>query len=141
MFTYFRRRRLRQRARTILAQPCAGSGLYEYEWRAPAHGSTITAATILHWCRETIATTRRPWGIAEFDLALSSSIEGRQSSLSFRRLAPTDLYPGDSLLSELERFLGPDGPDGPDGTDNSVSHLAAVLFSWGDAAHALGTGD
>ena len=126
-----RRQRLAQKLARARSR---GTGLYVGEWRAEADDGTgagppVSASGILVWCRETVARTRRPGGIASFDLALAAASESvRHGSLSFRRLSPTDLYPGDSFQAEVERFLSAHRP---------VTHLAAALFSWGDAAHAL----
>lgn len=121
----------------------AGVGVYLREW-VSSHGEgdssdgathplspEALAAAVMAWCRDTLGATRRPWGIAHFDLALSTAGGGdavaeAPRSLSLRRLAPSDLYPGDSFLAEVQRYLAQRDP---------IAHLAVALFSWGDAAH------
>jgi len=135
MFDPFRRMRLQRLAHRVRVARSRGLGVYMQEWRddqvdghagEPTH---ISAHDVLGWCRETMAATRRPFGLARFDLAIAAaSASVGRGSLSLPRLAPTDLYPGDALVAEVERFLHDHGP---------VTHVAAALFSWGDAAHAI----
>ncbi|MCK9487219.1 MAG: hypothetical protein M0R73_11070 [Dehalococcoidia bacterium] len=140
--TQARPKDLLQRLRRARA---SGTGVYLRDW-FPHHegaptGPEALAAAVMGWCRETVGATRRPWGIAHFDLALSTAgapstaealaptddahVEAPRS-LSLRRLAPSDLYPGDIVLAEVQRYLAQRAP---------VGHLAVALFSWGDAAH------
>lgn len=130
MFHCFRRSQLQRLVRQVKHARRKGHGVYIQEWRDdPPAAAPLSAHDILAWCRETVANTRRPMGIARFDLALAAaSTSVGRTNLSLPRLVPTDLYPGDSLLTEVERFLKEHGP---------VTHLAAALFSWGDAAHAI----
>lgn len=140
MFDPFRRMRIQHLARRVRGARRRGLGVYTQEWRRdgladgvladggvePMH---VTAHDVLTWCRETMAATRRPFGLARFDLAIAAaSASMARGNLSLPRLAPSDLYPGDVLLAEVERFLHDHGP---------VTHVAAALFSWGDAAHAI----
>lgn len=135
MFDPFRRMRLQHLARRVRDARRRGLGVYMQEWRHDrieddaAEPSHVSAHDVLTWCRETMAATRRPFGLARFDLAIAAaSASMSRGNLSLPRLAPSDLYPGDALLAEVERFLHDHGP---------VTHVAAALFSWGDAAHAI----
>lgn len=135
MFDPFRRMRLQRLARRVKDARNRGLGVYMQEWRHEQIGrdaaepTHISAHEVLTWCRETMAATRRPFGLARFDLAIAAaSASVGRGSLSLPRLAPTDLYPGDALVAEVEQFLHDHGP---------VTHVAAALFSWGDAAHAV----
>lgn len=111
-----------------------GIGVYQQDWTRVA-GAGALAPPVLEWCRDTLGHTRRPWGIARFDLALAvhDAASGAKRTLSLPNLTPTDLYPGESLLDRLTRFL--DGTH--DGPAPAVSHVAVALFSWGDATDAV----
>lgn len=135
MFDPFRRMRLERLARRVKDARNRGLGVYTQEWRhdqldgGDLETTRINAHDVLAWCRETMAATRRPLGLARFDLAIAAaSAPVGRGNLSLPRLAPADLYPGDALLAEVDRFLRDFGP---------VTHVAAALFSWGDAAHAI----
>lgn len=128
-----------------------GVGLYTVEWavaeeiplpedepeQVPEERASVVlqarspealAEAVLEWCRETLGGTRRPMGIANFDLAFAASgVEGARGSFSLSGLSPTELYPGDLFIREVREFLEERG---------TVSHLAVALFSWGDATHA-----
>jgi hypothetical protein len=88
--------------------------------------------TILAWGRETLGSCRRPFGIDYFDLEVSVSQSGRRlASFSLSRLRPLALYAsevGDGISTLLERAGSPDS--------DSRLQVSAVIFSWGDAAHA-----
>jgi hypothetical protein len=108
----------------------SGAGVYTYEWQfADATMLDAVAEPLLAWCRDTLSRTRRPWGIAHFDLALAVRGEhaSRPRTLSLRRMDPVDLYPGDVLVAQLRRLIE---------AEQAVAHVAVALFSWGDAAHA-----
>jgi hypothetical protein len=126
------RREARATIEAMMAARRRGHGVYLREWRyedaEPAAETAIDS--LIAWCRATHGRTRRPWGIAEFDLALavSPSQGARPRSLRLSRLTPSDLYPGDALRAQLRRFL--------EAEQAAAAHLAVALFSWGDAAHA-----
>jgi hypothetical protein len=101
-----------------------GAGLYIADWRADDHETFLEA--VVHWCRETIAATRRPFGIDHFDIALAwRDVSGSVvRSHRFLQLRPIELYT-ESFLEQL-RALHPVQP----------AHVSVAVFSWGDAAHA-----
>ncbi len=133
-----RQRRARRLMEDLALARERGIGLYVREWgtgegASQPHSADALAAAVVAWCRDTLSGTRRPWGIADFDIALSTDCDDGSSprSLSLKGLAPGDLYPGDSFTAEVHRFLA---------ERESVAHLAVALFSWGDATHeALGS--
>ncbi len=125
--------RLRERRRPLSDRVARarneGVGVYLGEWAVDAdEAGEFVADAVLTWCRETLGKTRRPWGIAQFDIALAGAgAYGARQTISLLGLAPGDLYPGDSVLAEIHRFLAGHDP---------VSHVAVALFSWGDATDA-----
>ena len=133
MFGFLRRRRSRRLLDEVKRARAAGVGVYVHEWGADDDDPTTPeamASAVVAWCRETLSGTRRPWGVSDFDIALSMAGSGSAAprSISLRRLAPSDLYPGDSLIDEVRRFLAQTG---------DASHVAVALFSWGDATHQV----
>jgi hypothetical protein len=119
-----------------------GAGLYLREWFIAADAATMNLGEamveqVIEWCRATIAECRRPWGIDHFELALAyATVDGQIcESARFKRLRPMDLYREEGLARRLASFIPATGA----GTHPSALpaiHLAAALFSWGDAAHA-----
>jgi len=132
------RRRLRQTAERLAAARRAGHGLYLREWCDEQQDASLIEV-ILSWCRETLGGCRRPWGIDQFDLTLACTTPSGEPvrRLSLRRLRITDLYHGDRLAGDLRTLLFGDREQGEsDDRRGVVLHVAAALFSWGDAAHA-----
>jgi hypothetical protein len=85
---------------------------------------------ILAWCRDTLATCRRPWGINHFDLTLDVAATGEAPRrISLSRLDPRDLWAADGLHSRLTALLA-----APAATTAPMD-ISATLFSWGEAAH------
>jgi hypothetical protein len=103
-----------------------GAGLYISDWRPDEHEGAFAEAVVT-WCRETIATTRRPFGIDHFDLALAwRDVSGAAvRSHRFLQLRPVELYT-EAFLDQLAALLRPAEP----------AHVSVAVFSWGDAAHA-----
>jgi hypothetical protein len=92
------------------------------------------ADTIVHWCRETLASSRRPYGVDHFDLSIAFGAAGSVRNLTFNRLRVQHLYE-EALPRELVDELGKVAQV----AGATVVHVAAGLFSWGDAMHqALG---
>jgi hypothetical protein len=123
-----RRRKLAQQLRTARR---AGHGLFVHEWRLSPEA---VPEQLLGWCRETLAGCRRPWGIAHFDLtiAISAADLANPQTLRLSRLEPTELWSADALLARIATLL----PARPESA--APVHVAASLFSWGEAAHAAG---
>lgn len=103
-----------------------GVGLCSGEWDGP--GLAIRAG-VVDWCRESLSRTRRPYGVALFDLtiAVHDCADGIPRSARFHRIDPRDLWSDDS---ELVRALAQLLPDG------RKMAAAVTLFSWGEATHA-----
>ena len=113
-----------------------GTGAYLNDWQF-VRDATSAAATnvddmlepIVHWCRETVAGTRRPCGISQFDLVVAvHGTGGEPRSLLFEHRWPNELYGAESLVQALRRFLESHAL-GP------TTRVSVALFSWGDAAH------
>ena len=129
--------------RDLMAARREGRGVHVTEWRvsaaeAVADGAGPLVDAITDWCRYTIGGTRRPYGIDRFELALACSL-GEDTTLRtacFRDLRPLTLYVEGGLPDELATFLSDvaarPAPAGPE-----QLHVAAAIFSWGDAAHAV----
>jgi hypothetical protein len=112
----------------------AGRDLYLRDWRTEtsAHDERQSLIdSVVRWCRETVAATRRPFGIDHFDLALAWRESGATAvrSQRFLQLRPIDLYT-ERFLAQLHALLF-----GPEPAFAGV-HLSVAVFSWGDAAHA-----
>jgi hypothetical protein len=111
-------------------------GLHSYRnaWETGATTDLRTLGTdVLQWARDTLASCRRPFGIDYFDLALTVSEPARGlTSLTLRKARPILLY-GEGIDAELAQALERARNKG-DGV--SPMRISAVLFSWGDAAHA-----
>ncbi len=122
-----RRRRLTQR---LIAARRSGHGLFLHEWRLSADA---VPHSLTEWCRETLSGCRRPWGIGQFDLTIAVSeaeAPGLARTLRLRRLEPSELWSPDGLESRLSGLL-----PAPSLTEPGLLHVAAALFSWGEAAH------
>jgi hypothetical protein len=112
-----------------------GSGVKLQDWRIDSGGPETArqlAETLVHWCREVMANSRRPYGIDHFDLALALRIGGETEvrQLSLNRLRARQLYE-ESFLQDLATFFGREMAEVP-----KLWHLAAGVFPWGDAVHA-----
>lgn len=82
------------------------------------------------WCRETLATCRRPLGINCFDLTLEIATRGRPArTIKLSRVDPGELWGPGHLEAGLAKVLATPtaGPSG--------MNISATLFSWGEAAH------
>lgn len=137
------RHRLRKAAEQIARARRFGDGVRLGEWEHDL-GQLQTGEieplveAMLEWCRQTMGTCRRPWGIDYFDLAVACSCDEasvRPTSVSFRRLRPADLYGLDGFRQRLAAFLSELRPDAAPGMGGRY-RVAAALFSWGNAAHA-----
>lgn len=110
-----------------------GEGVYSEEWLVGPDHHDI-ASEILSWCRETLAVSRRPWGLADFELAVAFAGTAGPQTLRLPRTTPADLYRDDSqLVTRLYAFM--------EGAQAAAAHgpikVAAALRSWGDLAHAV----
>jgi hypothetical protein len=110
-----------------------GRHLYVRDWSIPLEIPVAVAVEdLIGWCRETLAESRRPFGIDYFDLALALSEPGdkRAESLQLEKLRILELY-DESLPSKLLNLISK-RRERPAGDEIRVS---AAIFSWGDAAH------
>ncbi len=136
LYKLLRQFKARQTARRVLLERRRGTGLHTTEWHLVPEDSPVEGQRLLDvvvtWCRQTVGSSRRPWGIDRFDLALAYRHSGEQAVRSLRlpKLSPKDLY-ADTIANQLARFLHSHVSESRGGI-----HIAAAIFSWGDAAHA-----
>jgi hypothetical protein len=129
-----RGRRVRRIVREMAEARREGRGIYLQEWRiGEEQGQETFADEILNWCRTTMGTCRRPFGIDHFDVSIAFSSGGvGVQSLQYAKLRPSELYGDSSLINEIYSAIAGSITDAGSG----VVHIAAAMFSWGDAAHA-----
>ena len=134
---WWRRRAL---TRDLMAARRSGRGWRRSEWRLDRDADRTLdeealVEQIVLWCRDTLATCRRPFGVDHFDLTLAwSHADGqRPRRAEWRRVRPIDLYHPERLADQLVRFVRETAADHP---SRPALVLAAALFSWGDATHA-----
>jgi hypothetical protein len=134
LFPGRRRTLVSQASRGIKAARRRGSNTYYGDWHfeveAEAH---LISTSLLSWCRDTMATCRRPFGIDYFDLAVAvlDKQGGKRDELSLSELRPGVLYDAASLEDKLVEFIERRGR----AMGGSAMHISTALFSWGDAAH------
>ena len=105
----------------------SGRGAQVMHWQLSGPNG-VTAETVLDWCRDVLAKSRRPFGIDRFDLAVACLSEsGRVRSERFLWLEPAALYAGE-LAPRIVQMTDGQGED-------QTMALAAALFSWGEAAN------
>jgi hypothetical protein len=129
-----RGRRVRRIVREMAEARREGRGIYLQEWKiGEEEGQETFADEILNWCRTTMGTCRRPFGIDHFDVSIAFSSGGvGVQSLQYAKLRPSELYGDSSLINEIYSAIAGSITDAGSG----VVHIAAAMFSWGDAAHA-----
>jgi hypothetical protein len=113
------------RAKLEKARSC-GLGTFVQDWQFTQRGPD-DADVLLAWMRDTLASCRRPWGIASFDLAIAARCEeDRVRSARFLRIEPAQLYAPDFRETVWARIAP--------ATAGAYS-VSAALFSWGEAVH------
>lgn len=122
----------------------SGTGLSKADWTLPA--PTIEPAEIdqlvedvADWCRERIASIRRPYGIDQLALALACATPGGDplASKTFGVFRPVDFYSEDGVGDRVEAFLRAVPVDDLNAQLEAGAtgiRFAAALFSWGDVA-------
>ena len=81
-----------------------------------------------------MASSRRPYGVDHFDLVLALRTNEGVHNFNFPRRRVLQLY-DESFSREILSRLARDMRE----TGEQVVHVAAGLFSWGDALHAAMT--
>lgn len=111
-----------------------GRSLKFQDWHLEAGDTkdlTGLVEALVSWCKGTLSTCRRPYGIDLFDLIIAFRTEHEARPRSFRldRLRPIELYQDSLPQALIDRLSG--------SINRIPSHLyvSAGLFSWGDAAH------
>ncbi len=132
LLLYFRRNDARVRLANARRH---GEGVHTAEWLLRGGEPNAVAEQVLEWCRQTLAGTRRPWGISEFDLALSfrDAASRRPRTLRIPASSPASLYVEDSGLgAQVRHFLAEAAGRAAAGP----VLVAGALCSWGEVAHA-----
>jgi hypothetical protein len=101
-----------------------GKGLYVGRWRFE-QGHAGMPGHLAAWCAEMAGATRRPYGIARFDL----TVVARAADGRLRRLRLPGLDAAEFYRPEFEKRLSPLVPA-------AGATVAAMLFAWGDVTHA-----
>ncbi|MPZ98763.1 MAG: hypothetical protein GEU80_05370 [Dehalococcoidia bacterium] len=95
------------------------------------------AAEMVAWCRERIASARRPYGIDQLSLAVACAEPGRQpfASTTFGVFRPLEFYADGGVAERLRQFVSSLRITDLNRRGAEV-RVAAALFSWGDVARA-----
>jgi len=102
---------------------------YDLDSSDTVSADTMTDA-LVDWCRVTIAQSRRPFGIDNFDLVVGGCRDGDQPrKSSFRGLRPMYLY-GAEGVAVIRKAVS----ESIATSATSGCHLSAALFPWGDVA-------
>ena len=122
----------------------AGTGLSKGDWTLPAPEIEPAAIDqlvedVTEWCRERIASIRRPYGIDQLALAVACATPGGDplASKTFGVFRPVDFYSEDGIGDRVEAFLRDvplDELNAQLEAGASGIRFAAALFSWGDVA-------
>jgi len=136
----WRRRRLKHEVEENLR---AGVGLHRREWlltACPISRATLRtlAQEIATWCAETIAQTRRPYGIDHLAAAIACAHPGTAplASASFGLFRPTDFYREGGTRDSIFHFVQCLDPGALNAEGGQV-RFAVALFSWGEVARAM----
>lgn len=94
---------------------------------------------VVEWCRDRIASIRRPYGIDQLALALACATPGGDplASKTFGVFRPVDFYSDEGIGDRVEAFLREVPVEELNAqleAGASGIRFAAALFSWGDVA-------
>lgn len=130
--------------RRVEASIRSGTGLSKGDWMlsGPAIESPHIAKLseeVLEWCRERIASIRRPYGIDQLALAIACATPGGNplASTTFGVFRPVDFYDEDGVGDRVVEFLREVPLDQLNGELDAGApgiRFAVALFSWGDVA-------
>ena len=117
-----------------------GTGLSRQEWLlgdVPLARPDLDqlAEGILAWCRERIASTRRPYGIDQMALAIACAVPGGQplASTTFGLFRPVEFYAEAGVGDRVTAYLRDLDLDQLNPHETPI-RFAAALSSWGDVA-------
>ena len=117
-----------------------GTGLRRGEWLLddpPLDEAAIEHATndLLEWCREQIASTRRPYGIDQMALAVACAVPGGQpiASQTFGVFRPVEFYEEGGVAERVASFMRSIRVEEINRRGTPI-RFAAAMFSWGDVA-------
>jgi hypothetical protein len=136
----WRRRRLKHEVERNLR---AGVGLHRREWLLSdgdisREGLNALAEQVVTWCGETIAQTRRPYGIDHLAAAIACARPGQApvASASFGVFRPADFYREGGTRESIHHFVECLEPRALNAEGGQV-RFAVALFSWGEVAKAM----
>lgn len=133
----FRPDPLRARVEAALQR---GTGLHRGEWirdalPMDAAGLRDVAEEMNAWCRERMASSRRPYGIDQMALAVACAEPGGAplASKTFGVFRPVEFYRDGGIAEHLADFISAVDLERVNASRNGV-RFAAALFSWGEVA-------
>lgn len=99
---------------------------------------TALAEQVVAWCEETIAQTRRPYGIDHLAAAIACARPGQAplASASFGVFRPADFYREGGTRDSIQHFVECLEPHALNAEGGQV-RFAVALFSWGEVAKAM----
>lgn len=136
---WFRRRAIERQVEECIR---AGTGLRQEQWLWPEPPMAeddlrVLSDQIVGWCRDTMASFRKPYGIDQVALSVACAHPGKPplATMTFEVFRPIEFYqeggPREQVASfiqnlDLRRLNEPVAP----------VRFAAALFSWGEVAKA-----
>jgi hypothetical protein len=137
LLAHFRPDPLRVRVEAAVQR---GSGLHRGEWLRVAlpldeRALHEVADEIVGWCRDRMASSRRPYGIDQMALAIACAEPGGVpvASKTFGVFRPLDFYREDGVAERVSEFVRAVDLERVNAMRGGV-RFAAALFSWGDVA-------
>lgn len=117
-----------------------GTGLHRGEWLREAlpldrQALRDVAEDISTWCREQMATSKRPYGIDQMALAVACAEPGGSplASKTFGVFRPVEFYREGGVAEHLAAFIDAVDLERVNASRHGV-RFAAALFSWGEVA-------
>ena len=114
----------------------SGVGLYHASWPMETSANDSLADELIAWCRQSLSTMHRPYGVDSVSLAIAAIDEQKRplASANFAVLRPTEFYTGpleaqarDTVRHWSDQHL----------FEQPGTKLSVVLFSWGDLTQEL----
>jgi hypothetical protein len=114
----------------------SGTGVYSTSWPAAGIDDRRLAEALLSWCRSTLGTMHRPYGIDGVSLALLARDRKRPlASVRFSLLRPADFDASGRAETDARDVLQTWWGEGIFSKRGVL--LSALLFSWGDLTQEL----
>jgi len=117
-----------------------GTGLSRQEWMLGAEPlghpeMDDLGASIVGWCQDRLAATRRPYDIDQMALAIACAVPGGPplASTTFGVFRPVEFYTEGGVAERVLAYLHDLDLEGLNRREGPI-RFAAALFSWGDVA-------